>query len=251
MDRGARRRSLRDWATDLAAAGAVGAFLGVLGPFGNFGNGPLWQRVPYWTAMALAGTLVFGAGVRTVLARGWPPARTWAAIAALTVALSAPVAVMTWFVATWIWPVLASVPQLTPTAWYLEVLAIAAPLVVIFTFVQRARRRGEAASGGPPLAPGLLGARPADVLCLSMEDHYVRVHTATGSRLVLATLAQAIAALDGARGLQTHRSWWVAERAVAGAETHGRNVRLQLSNGVSAPVARSAVAAVRAAGWLT
>jgi hypothetical protein len=36
-------------------------------------------------------------------------------------------------------------------------------------------------------------------------------------------------------------------RAVA----EGRNLRLQLVNGISAPVARSAVAMVREAGWLT
>jgi DNA-binding LytR/AlgR family response regulator len=83
-----------------------------------------------------------------------------------------------------------------------------------------------------------------------MEDHYVRVHTAAGSRLVLATLRQATAALDGADGQQVHRSWWVARKAVAGVEQHGRNLRLRLANGVTAPVARSAVAPLRAAGWI-
>jgi DNA-binding LytR/AlgR family response regulator len=83
-----------------------------------------------------------------------------------------------------------------------------------------------------------------------MEDHYVRVHTASGSRLVLATLGQAMAALKGAPGLQVHRSWWVAEQALERAEPQGRNLRLRLVNGITAPVARSAVPQVRAAGWL-
>ena len=78
----------------------------------------------------------------------------------------------------------------------------------------------------------------------------MRIHTAGGSRLVLATLAQAMAALGRAPGLRVHRSWWVADKAVAGAVAEGRNLRLVLVNGLSAPVARSAVAAVRAAGWL-
>jgi len=78
----------------------------------------------------------------------------------------------------------------------------------------------------------------------------VRVHTAGGSRLVLATLSQAIAALGPTPGLRVHRSWWVAERAVRDAVADGRNLRLILVNGVSAPVARSSVAAVREAGWL-
>ena len=96
----------------------------------------------------------------------------------------------------------------------------------------------------------MLGVRPSEVLCLSMEDHYVRVHTAGGSTLVLATLAQATAAMGDIAGMQVHRSWWVAEKAVAGAVAQGRNVRLRLINGVTAPVARTSVAAVRATGWL-
>jgi DNA-binding LytR/AlgR family response regulator len=83
-----------------------------------------------------------------------------------------------------------------------------------------------------------------------MEDHYVRVHTASGSHLVLATFGQAQAALEGAPGLRVHRSWWVADRAVAAAERDGRNLRLVLANGLTAPVARSSVAEVRAKGWL-
>lgn len=80
-----------------------------------------------------------------------------------------------------------------------------------------------------------------------MEDHYVRVHTALGSRLVLTTLGQPMAALELSDGLQVHRSWWVARQAVMRAHRDGRKVRLELVNGVSAPVARSAVAIVREA----
>ena len=101
-----------------------------------------------------------------------------------------------------------------------------------------------------PRTWGLLGVSPAEVLCLQMEDHYVRVHTRGGSRLVMATLGQAITALDGAEGLQVHRSWWVARRAVAHARRQGRNLRLELVNGIVAPVARAGVASVRAAGWI-
>jgi DNA-binding LytR/AlgR family response regulator len=68
---------------------------------------------------------------------------------------------------------------------------------------------------------------------------------------VLATLNQAMTALENTDGLQVHRSWWVARKAVVRAVTEGRNLRLQLVNGITAPVARSAVAMVREAGWLT
>lgn len=245
------RESLRGWAVDLSVVTAIGLFLAVLGPFGSFFNGPVWQRIPYWVGMAWCGALVYGAAVRLILARPWPRWRGWLALAVVVLAVTGPFAMFSFWVASSIWPVLTRAPGLSPLVWYAEGLLTAAPQVALFyVFNQRRRARRAKAAGKAASSGVLLGVRPSDVLCLSMEDHYVRVHTATGSSLVLATLAQAIAALDGAPGLQVHRSWWVAEKAVAAAVTEGRNVRLRLTNGATAPVARTSVAAVRAAGWL-
>ena len=81
-------------------------------------------------------------------------------------------------------------------------------------------------------------------------DHYVRVHTAAGSRLIHMPLNQAIGVLGAVDGLRTHRSWWVARHAVARIEGTPRSMTLRLSNGIVAPVARSSVAIIRSAGWL-
>lgn len=224
------RESLRGWATDVAVITLIGVFLGVLGPFGNFFNGPVWQRIPYWVGMAWCGTLVYGGALRLIVAQGWSRSQVWLALAVLVLVASAPFAAFSFRVASTIWPVLKRAPDLSPAVWYGEGVLTAAPQVALFYLLHQRRR--------------------AEVLCLSMEDHYVRVHTPTGSTLVLATLAQGITALNGAPGLQVHRSWWVAERAVVGAIAEGRNLRLRLTNGLTAPVARTSVAAVRAAGWL-
>jgi DNA-binding LytR/AlgR family response regulator len=88
------------------------------------------------------------------------------------------------------------------------------------------------------------------VMCLQMEDHYVRVHRASGSILELMPLQEAIARFGGAGGLQVHRSWWVAGAAVAGAERDARNWRLRLTNGLIVPLARNRVAEARARGWI-
>jgi DNA-binding LytR/AlgR family response regulator len=82
-----------------------------------------------------------------------------------------------------------------------------------------------------------------------MEDHYVRAHTDRGSELVLLPLKAALAELE-VEGLQVHRSWWVARGAVTGAIQDGRNLRLQLLNGLEAPVSRASIATLRQAGWL-
>lgn len=239
-------RLWRGWATDLGVATAVGVFLGLVGPFGSYLNGPVGVRVAYWLGSVWLGALVFGTAVRIVLARRMTPAATAVAIVILAGLLSLAFAGVVSVAAPMVWP---NVKGFGYWDWYRQVIVISTPLALGYALLDRAR---EARAGATPIPPAesLLGAPPAEVLCLSMEDHYVRVHTASGSRLVLATLAQAMAALKGAAGLQVHRSWWVAEKAVARAVADGRNLRLELVNGVTAPVARTSVAAVRAAGWL-
>jgi hypothetical protein len=248
------RRSdfLRDWAIDLAIATACAIFLGLIGPFGSYFNGPAWQRVAFQLACFWLGILVYGSLIRVVLRFRLRPAMTWTAIVLGIVILTAPFQVWTASIGVSIWPFLR---RLRPLDWYLQGLITALPVVLGFTLLLQARlhKRQQAKEAGeaPPTSFGLLGAPPFAVLCLQMEDHYVRVHTADSSRLVLATLSQAMMALGNADGLQVHRSWWVARKAVVRAVTQGRNLRLQLVNGITAPVARSAVAMVREAGWLT
>ena len=251
---GARWREWgRDWAVDLAIATVCAVFLGLIGPFGSYFNGPAWQRVVFQLACFWPGMLIYGSMVRGVLWLGWKPVATWAAIVVGAAIITAPFQIFVSQVGMAMWPVLKI---LRPLDWYAEGLLTAEPVVIGFTLLGQARLRkrrlaseaGEAAPVSP--SQGLLGAPPASVLCLQMEDHYVRVHTHGGSRLVLTTMSLAAAAMDGIDGLQVHRSWWVARKAVAEAVVDGRNLRLRLVNGVMAPIARSAVAAVRAAGWI-
>ena len=69
-----------------------------------------------------------------------------------------------------------------------------------------------------------------DLLALEMEDHYLRIHTALGSDLILLRLRDALAELGPARGRQVHRSWWVAEGAIASVERNARPPVLVLRN---------------------
>ena len=89
-----------------------------------------------------------------------------------------------------------------------------------------------------------------DLLALEMEDHYLRIHTALGSDLILLRLRDALAELGPARGRQVHRSWWVAEGAVASAERDARRPMLVLRNGVRVPVSKTFRDQVKEAGWL-
>ncbi len=89
-----------------------------------------------------------------------------------------------------------------------------------------------------------------DLLSLRTEDHYLRIHTTAGSDLILFRLKDALAELDGADGMQVHRSYWVAREAIEVIERKGRKTMLVLKDGQHVPVSESFMPAVRDAGWL-
>lgn len=93
-----------------------------------------------------------------------------------------------------------------------------------------------------PTDPTLIERLPphirVDILCLQVEDHYVRVHSSQGSAMVLMRFSDALRGLDHIPGAQVHRSWWVADQAVTGMRRSGRTAQLTLSNALSVPVSQ-------------
>lgn len=244
MQQGVIRRFARRGGLLMAYAVVAGLFVGQLGPFGNYEHGSLAQRLAYWIGMMLVGALMLESAI--LLGERLAPRRTpplLAALVALVIAC-APLAFLSRTVAVSIWPPLASL--LGPGDWFLQTVVLTLPLGAVYWWLSR--RRKAAPAGAEPTSAAS-GAAFRDAICLQMEDHYVRVHTAKGSHLVLMRLSDAIARV-GAEGLQVHRSWWVARKAIEAAIVDGRNVRLRLVNGLEAPVARTAVAKVREAGLL-
>lgn len=272
--------SPRAWAIDAAVCVAAGIVLGVLGPFGSFFNGDLLPRLLQWTLSSLAIAIVYGAvlrAVRPLARRHRIPA--WAWVTAVVLAAALPVSAATRFASVAVWPFLESVGWLD---WYGQAVITTLPLTAIYIFlrVRLAEPRAATAVAEPltaPLTAPLTGHVPPaqlaeppkdetapetaflrrlpprlgrDIVCLVMEDHYVRAHTAVGSDLILLPLHKAVEELAGLEGMQVHRSWWVARAGVQGSVEDGRNIRLRLSNGLEAPVARTSVARLRAAGWL-
>jgi hypothetical protein len=78
----------------------------------------------------------------------------------------------------------------------------------------------------------------AEILCLQVEDHYVRVHSSKSNAMVLMRLSDALRGIDHIPGSQVHRSWWVADKAVVGLRKTGRTAQLTLSNGALVPVSQ-------------
>lgn len=100
----------------------------------------------------------------------------------------------------------------------------------------------------PRLFARLSPAFGGDIQALQSEDHYVRVHGAGQSELVLMRLRDAIQEMDDCPGWQTHRSWWVAREGVAEASLAGQKPRIMLKNGVEVPVARSSITQLKLSG---
>lgn len=241
----------RDWAIDLAVATVIGLFFGLVGPFGSFLNGSPAVRIAHWMLSTWCAVLIFGLVARLGLAA----AERWRIPAVVTLGAgllvgAAPLALMVSLIARAFWPGLSG---LTALDWYGQCLIISTPSLAAYVGVRWMLTRNQGAA--PPalsiLEPAPLGATNLDeVICLRMEDHYVRIHSAVGSRLVAGPFERVIAGLGGQEGMRVHRSWWVARSAVVGVRADGRNLKLELSNGLQAPVSRASVAKLRHVGWL-
>lgn len=73
---------------------------------------------------------------------------------------------------------------------------------------------------------------------IEAQDHYLNVVTAQGNALILMRLSDAISEVSG-RGIQVHRSHWIALDAVTRhRRDKGRDV-LEMSDGAGVPVSRS------------
>ena len=239
------RQHGRGWAVAVAA----GLFMAVVGAFGT-GDNTLWVRVAYWVGVILAGAL-FATGVaRVVRGRGWLEERRWFQAALITALIAPPITVMVWLVTR---RVFEDAPYGSVFALFPNVLVVTVVLVVLTEFASRTPVQTHAAPAGGAPARFLerlpFKLRGAALYAVEAEDHYLRLHTDRGSDLILMRLSDAVVELEGLEGAQTHRSWWVAKEAVAGAERADGRAVLKLKNGVEAPVSRTYAKALREAGW--
>jgi DNA-binding LytR/AlgR family response regulator len=96
--------------------------------------------------------------------------------------------------------------------------------------------------GGGPTHTALIERLPphirGEILCLQVEDHYVRVHSRNSNAMVLMRFSDALRGIDHIPGSQVHRSWWVAADAVIELRRTGRTAQLTLRNGTSVPVSQ-------------
>ncbi|MEP0391039.1 MAG: LytTR family DNA-binding domain-containing protein [Erythrobacter sp.] len=267
----------RSTLTDLAIMTTIGLFLAVIGPFGSI-ELPISVRLVTWLTFSYLGYAIYspmGFSVdRLHVALDLPVLPLWIGAAAVA---TVPMTIAVYFVQFMPnWPRMPALEEALTSYFY--VFVIGGGITLLFNFIGPRANNGrtqmadamdhdeasefESATPGStdesvtkaaaanPLIDALPPVLGSDVIALEMEDHYVRVHTALGSELVLMRLRDAMVHVADIEGRQVHRSWWVARLAVEDVRREGRNVRLVLPGDLEAPVSRAQVAELKAAGWL-
>ncbi len=198
------------WRPVLAVA-PVGLLLGFLGPFGTYPAFPAATRYSFWLGMTAAGVLAaIAAEAVLALAKLRPEAIRIGAVALVS-------AVPMTFVVAWtmslVQPGRVYAPHQLPA---LSAAVAAVQLLVVFATTLFRPAVNEGASAAPPAAvepiafPSVLVGKlpPAigrEIVALETEDHYLRVHTGSGSALVLMRMGDAVALIDPRLGAQVHR----------------------------------------------
>jgi hypothetical protein len=238
--------------------------MAVIGPFGSYTYMSLPIRLLYFVLVGVAFWLLIAAASALLVGRDglrrWPlPAR----LALAGFLASGPGTASIYVVhGLLVQPIaLRYAPQIFIEAAFLSVvISVVLGLIIEWRLhaeadLERARvasvdDAGSTAPSAPDFFRRIPPALGRDLMALQMEDHYLRIHTALGSDLILLRLRDALAELGPQRGRQVHRSWWVAEKAVASVERDAGKMILILRNGLRVPVSKSFRDQVKEAGWL-
>lgn len=241
---------LRAWTSPRFAsvygAIALGMFLGFAGPFGSFQSLAAPARYAFWFALVAAG---YGLAVATLqlLRPATPFARLPTVAAIVSVGLVSTLPMM--FVVAWALDMVfaRSTPPRELASLYASVASVQLVISGIASWpsLAQARTAPSADLNADQFFERVPERLGRDLVALEAQDHYVMVHTRRGSALVSMQLGEAMQLLPPQLGLQAHRRWWVAREAVAGVRREGAQTLLDLAGGLTVPVGRTYLAAVR------
>jgi len=264
-----------DWRFNRKEAGLVlvaGLLLAFLAPYQSGEGAPFWGRFLYWSGVILFASLISGPIAQALfprmIAAGLGPLKGFFLY---TTVLALPI-----FALVFLLDVLMKglVSQGTDLNWsyvsqyldaqdltvlsfllfFLQVWLIAALINGFSALLFERFFSPEELPGTAPAEFKFLNRLPAklgqDLVCLSMEEHYVRVHTAQGNTLVRMRMGDAVTELAGYEGARVHRSWWIAFSAIERVNKQGRRHIAHLKTGIEAPVSTSYLAELKARGYL-
>lgn len=250
---GSRVDSKQRWqcfALDLLLLAGIGLLMAELGPYRTL-DVPTPLRTTYWL-LAVIGCGLAGIAIDSTVG---PRIRgLWARIAMVALVVTPPVTL-------YIYALNALMLGLPRRPWLLPQLGWQVFVVLLLVMALRAllwRRIIETRTIIMPPLPAAERAfrlrlsarrRTARLIALEAEDHYVRVHTDTGSELLLMRFSEAVAELSHVHGHRLHRSWWAFADSIESVRWSRGGGEARLAGGIVAPVSRSRAGALKQAGW--
>lgn len=223
----------------------AGVILSILAPYGTSAFS-LPLRFVYWVGLCMAGGL--GATLIDVIAHkgGWT-LKSWqrAVGQSIGATLIVSLILLGFTMINYGWPGWVHLITLPFFIWIISIV------ICGIGELSRSRKGASITETQRPdiferLKPSL---RNAEIYALSSEDHYVRVITSNGDDLILMRLSDAIKETAPLKGLQTHRSWWVAELGVDTVKKQNGKLSVILKNENTVPVSRNNAKTLREAGW--
>ena len=244
-------KNSRPTAKEMVTLMVTAVSLGLLGPFGTFEAGVIYSLL-YWIVMCLVGYALYWPfmqiGVGVANNRG---VHAYLAIGLMLILSTIPMTLVVMYANHLAF-------GLTFRGWdgFIQLYPFVGIIGIMITGISLIQSKWEERSAllkdVPLQNPGevFLKRLPVelgtDLICIVMEDHYLRVYTDKGEHLLLLRLKDALEELGDYSGLQVHRSWWVSEQAVIKIDRKDRKVILTMINGVEIPVSRTYQAAVKA-----
>lgn len=234
----------------VSTCGVAGLAFTILAPLGT-SNISFVPRLGFWFATCFVGG--FGASAFSMLAeRKCPDLSGWIYVPAQAAMSAVPVYILLYLMGTSAGAYSSALNMVIGfgVVWFVGLI-----ICTFGWFVHTGRQRRDGAVGSQAIKPALYDRLPvhlrsADIYALTSEDHYVRIITSRGDELVLMRLSDAIREAAPLQGLQTHRSWWVAEAGIEEVQKSGAKMSILLKNSAEAAVSRSGAKSVRDAGWV-
>ncbi|MEM7689012.1 MAG: LytTR family DNA-binding domain-containing protein [Pseudomonadota bacterium] len=243
----------RDWLVQSGAGRWVfaliaGVGLALIGPFGTFGTMGLPLRLGYWIGLTLGSFAIWWIIEKALAAAFGDRGLVFEQFTVLV-----PFAALnSVFLAALHSAINNATGLAIPASWTYYFVShlilsslVIAPLILLthtlLTHVQSRASSDTAQFLTSALPPALRGQTPH---ALSAEGHYVRVHTPLGEAMITMRFEDALRALAGMGGIQTHRSWWVAREQILDVKPLGSAYEATLRCGLKVPISRRRKAAV-------
>ena len=232
----------------LATQAGIALALGLSGPFGTIDTLATLPRLAYWTGIVF-GTYALGSALTLLLLDKLDAASRWPLVLRILrggaiIGLAVTALLSIWNLAFFGF---AGFGPLAATS-ILVVFVVSCSVLALRELYPDPEQ--DRAAAEPALLQRLPLEKRGALVALTATDHYVEIVTDKGRELVLMRLADAIDETAPVRGMQVHRSHWVALAHVLAAERRGDGARLEMSAGMEIPVSRRHMPSIRAAGLL-